>query len=71
MSISKKTIYSYFQTKEELVETSVMRHFNEITNKIILISKYSKDPIIELYQIKKEALKHLSNECTSLKTPLL
>ena len=46
MSISKKTIYSYFQTKEELVETSVMRHFNEITNKIIHISKYSKDPII-------------------------
>ncbi|MEO2099488.1 MAG: TetR/AcrR family transcriptional regulator [Flavobacteriaceae bacterium] len=62
MSISKKTIYTHFPTKEKLVETSVMQHFNFVIDKILNIARHSKDPIIELYQIKKEALNHLSNE---------
>jgi hypothetical protein len=34
-------------------------------DKILSIAKHSKDPIIELYLIKKEALNHLSNEKNS------
>ncbi len=65
MSVSKKTIYAHFPTKEQLVETSVMQHFDSVIEKILSISKHSKDPIIELYQIKKEVSKHLSNEKNS------
>ena len=62
MSISKKTIYTHFPTKEQLVETSVMKHFDLVIDKILSICQHSKDPIIELYQIKKEVSKYLSNE---------
>ena len=65
MGVSKKTIYAYFPKKVTLVETSVFMHFNNVFEKILNISKHSKDPIIGLYQIKKEALKHLSNEKNS------
>jgi AcrR family transcriptional regulator len=65
MRVSKKTIYAHFPKKETLVETCVFIHFNNVFEKIINISKHSKDPIVGLYQIKKEALKHLSNEKNS------
>lgn len=65
MGVSKKTIYTHFSKKETLVETSVMKHFDIVIEKILFISKHSKDPIIELYQMNKEALKHLSNEKNS------
>ncbi len=42
-----------------------MHHFDTVMEKILTIAKYSKDPIIELYQIKKEALNHLSNDKNS------
>ena len=62
MGVSKKTIYVHFPKKEQLVLESVMQHIDLIIDRIINISKYSKDPIIQLYQLKKEAMKHLSNE---------
>ena len=65
MGVSKKTIYAHFPKKVTLVETSVFMHFNNVFEKILNISKHSKDSIIGLYQIKKEALKHLSNEKNS------
>ena len=65
MGVSKKTIYAHFPKKETLVETSVMKHFEIVIEKFLFISKHSKDPIIELYQMNKEALKHLSNEKNS------
>ena len=48
-----------------MVEESAMAHFKNILEKIKVISKQAKDPIIELYQLKKEALNHMSNEQTS------
>ena len=65
MGVSKKTIYVHFPKKETLVETCVFLHFDNVIDKILNISKQSKDPIIGLYQIKKEALNHLSNEKNS------
>ena len=67
MGVSKKTIYVHFPKKEQLVLESVMQHIDLIIDRIINISKYSKDPIIQLYQLKKEAMKHLSNEKKSRK----
>ena len=65
IGISKKTIYAHFSNKEALVEEASFFHFNRIIENIQNISKQAKDPIIELYQLKREALKHLSNEQNS------
>ena len=65
MGVSKKTIYVHFPTKNQLVEQSALNHLDGIIKRINVISKQSKDPIIELYQIKKEALNHLSSEKNS------
>mgnify|MGYP001156612368 CR=1 FL=1 len=65
MRISKKTIYAHFSNKERLVEEASLSHFNYIMDTIQSISKQAKDPIIELYQLKKEALKHISSEQNS------
>lgn len=65
MRISKKTIYAHFSNKESLVEEATLSHFKYIMDCVQTISKQSKDPIIELYQLKKEALKHISSEQNS------
>ena len=65
MRISKKTIYNHFPNKEQLVEESAIAHFEFIIDRIKIISNQAKDPIIELYQLKKEATQHLSNEKNS------
>ena len=65
MGVSKKTIYVHFPKKDGLVEQSAVNHLDGIIERINVISKQSKDPIIELYQIKKEALNHLSSEKNS------
>lgn len=65
LGISKKTLYEYFDNKETLVKVSVEKKLIEITDTIAQIQKASENPIIELYQIKKEVLKHLSNDTTS------
>ena len=65
MRISKKTIYNHFPNKEQLVEESAIAHFEFIIDRIKNISNQAKDPIIELYQLKKEATQHLSNEKNS------
>ena len=65
LHISKKTIYTHFENKETLVEEAVLAHHSHIMDRVKTISKQAKDPIIELYQLKKEALNHLSNEDNS------
>ena len=65
MRISKKTIYAHFSNKESLVEEAALSHFNYVMGSFHTISKQAKDPIIELYQLKKEALNHISSEQNS------
>jgi len=65
MRISKKTIYAHFSNKESLVEKAALSRFNYVMESFHTISKQAKDPIIELYQLKKEALNHISSEQNS------
>ena len=65
MRISKKTIYTCFSNKQALVREAVFFHFSCVLKKIKTISQQAKDPIIELYQLKKESLKNMTNEHTS------
>ncbi|GHC42795.1 TetR/AcrR family transcriptional regulator [Ulvibacter litoralis] len=65
MGISKKTIYSHFSNKTELVKESTLCVFNEISCGINTITELHKNPIEELYEIKKFVLMHLKGEKTS------
>jgi len=65
MGISKKTIYSHFENKTKLVEESTLNLFGLISNGIDEICAIQKNPIKELYEIKKFVMLHLKNEKSS------
>lgn len=65
MGISKKTIYAHFENKTKLVEESTMHLFWLISHGIDHIAALKKNPIEELYEIKKFVMLHLKNEKSS------
>lgn len=65
MGISKKTIYSHFRNKTELVEEATMTMCDIITSGIDGIVSHQKNPIEELYEIKKFVMVHLKDEKSS------
>ncbi|MAO07874.1 MAG: TetR family transcriptional regulator [Alteromonas sp.] len=65
MGISKKTIYSHFKNKTQLVKETVLSVFHTITCGIDHIIAQEKNPIEELYEVKKFAMLQLKNEKAS------
>ena len=65
MGISKKTIYAHFNNKTELVQGCTLHVFELISQGIDHICSLNKNPIEELYQIKKFAMQHLKDERSS------
>ena len=65
MGISKKTIYAHYANKTKLVEHCTMFLFQVISEGIDYICSLEKNPIEELYEIKKFVLLHLKNEKSS------
>ncbi|MFS4416098.1 TetR/AcrR family transcriptional regulator [Maribacter sp. 2307ULW6-5] len=65
LGISKKTIYAHFSNKTALVKASTDHLFLEISQGIDHICALRKNPIEELYEIKRFALQHLKNEKSS------
>ncbi|MEO0572492.1 MAG: TetR/AcrR family transcriptional regulator, partial [Bacteroidota bacterium] len=65
MGISKKTIYSHFENKTKLVEETTMNLFWTISNGIDHICALGKNPIEELYEIKRLVMSHLKDEKAS------
>lgn len=65
MGISKKTIYSHYENKTKLVEACANSLFIIISQGIDAICSMQKNPIEELYEIKKFAMKHLKDEKAS------
>ena len=65
MGISKKTIYTHFDNKTDLVEGCTLHLFELIAQGIDHICSQNKNPIEELYQIKKFAMQHLKDERSS------
>ena len=65
MGISKKTIYQFFKNKDQLIRSctrSIQIKFVEEFNEI---RKNASNPIIELFQVKKEVMKILGNTETA------
>ncbi len=65
MCISKKTIYSHFKNKSELVEESTDYIFEHINNGIHAIREEKLDAIQELFRIKQFVLETLKDEKSS------
>ena len=65
LGISKKTIYVHFENKTKLVEATTLEMFELITQGIDNICLLEKDPIEEIYDIKKLVLEHLKDEKSS------
>ncbi|MEF3077969.1 TetR/AcrR family transcriptional regulator [Winogradskyella poriferorum] len=63
--ISKKTIYQYFKNKTVLVEEAVMLLFETISCGIEDIRDQEKNPIEEIYEIKRFLMKNLKDEKSS------
>ena len=56
---------SHFKNKTQLVEDCTLSLFEAISQGIDFICSQGKNPIEELYEIKKFAMKHLKNEKAS------
>ena len=54
MGISKKTIYTHFKNKTQLVEDCTLSLFDAISQGIDFICSQGKNPIEELYEICHE-----------------
>lgn len=65
LGISKKTIYVHFENKTKLVEATTLEMFELISQGIDHICVLEKDPIEEIYEIKKLVLEHLKDEASS------
>ncbi len=65
MGISKKTIYAHFKNKTQLVEQTTLNLFHKIAHGIECICDQGKNPIEELYEIKRFALMNLKDEKAS------
>ena len=65
LGMSKKTIYSHFKNKSELVKATTFNLFEVISKKIEDIRVKKVNPIEEIYDIKHEVMDHLKNEKSS------
>ncbi len=65
MGISKKTIYAHYENKTKLVVESTNNLFELISSGIDQICSMEKNPIDELYEIKKFVMMNLKNEKSS------
>jgi len=65
MGISKKTIYAHYENKTKLVEACTDNLFEVISSGIDQICALEKNPIKELYEIKKFVMMHLKDEKSS------
>lgn len=65
IGISKKTIYAHFSNKTTLVKEVTLYLFKNISTGIDGICALDKNPIEELYEIKKLVMVHLKEEKAS------
>ncbi|TYB78476.1 TetR/AcrR family transcriptional regulator [Bizionia myxarmorum] len=65
IGVSKKTIYQHFATKTKLVQAATMYMFTFISEGIDGICALNKNPIDEIFEIKKFTMTHLKDEKSS------
>lgn len=65
MGISKKTIYQHFENKTKLVEATTLHVLENISHGIDCICELDKNPIEEIYEIKRFVMLNLKDEKSS------
>lgn len=65
MGISKKTLYSHFENKLDLVQRCAQRIFDQACLEIENVKQHAEHPIQELYSVKSLVLKYFANETNS------
>ncbi|MEA1786420.1 TetR/AcrR family transcriptional regulator [Arenibacter sp. GZD96] len=65
LGVSKKTIYHHFPNKTKLVEETTLNLFSKINARVDHIRAEAKNPIEELYEIKKFVMHYLKDEKSS------
>lgn len=65
MGISKKTLYSHFENKLELVRVCAQKIFDQACAEIEAVKEHAVHPIEELYSVKSLVVKYFENESTS------
>lgn len=65
MGISKKTIYQFFKNKDQLIRSCTRSVQIKLVEEFNEIRKNAGNPIIELFQVKKEVMKILGNTETA------
>lgn len=65
LGISKKTVYSHYPTKRDLVNDTTFHVFEQINQGICQICAGDDDPVHELYNIKNLVMEQLKGEKTS------
>ena len=65
MGMSKKTIYTFFNNKSELVDACTNQLFDFISCGVDHICTLGKNPIEEMYEMKRYVMVHLKDERSS------
>lgn len=65
LAISKKTIYSFFDNKTELVECCTLQLCKTISSSIKELAKQNLHPIDELFEVRQIVRRFLKNEQSS------
>lgn len=65
LGISKKTIYQHFSNKTELVEAVTLQLFENISGGIDSIMSSGKNPVEEIFTVRKFLIQNLNNEDAS------
>ncbi|MCK7589236.1 TetR/AcrR family transcriptional regulator [Subsaxibacter sp. CAU 1640] len=65
MGISKKTVYQHFENKNDLVEETTLFMFKLISEGIEDIRKEERNPIDEIFEIKRFLMRNLKDEKSS------
>ena len=65
MGMSKKTIYTFFNNKSELVDACTNQLFDFISCRVDHICTLGKNPIEEMYEMKRYVMVHLKDERSS------
>jgi AcrR family transcriptional regulator len=56
MGLSTKTVYKYFEDKEELLKHCLLKHYSEMAKGIIDLDKAFSNPVLVLYNIWNDAI---------------
>lgn len=66
MHMSKKTIYTYFSAKKDLVEIVIVAVFTRVRNRIYEIIASGYDPILEIILIEQTIAEHIDQQTSAM-----